>query len=166
MQQTFDNLIANTKVTIQGTHWAALINAWGCSGRDLDKALEVFNSIESHPRSGRSALPDAVCYEALFNVLVAHNRTDLFSVYTQQLAARGVHMTAYIANLLIKGYAASGDMEAARSVFESLIDPPEGVAAPNNHASAEVDASTRVSPYEPVYREVRSSHFHIILNGN
>ncbi|KAK7696450.1 hypothetical protein QCA50_001107 [Cerrena zonata] len=153
MQQTFDELVANTRVAMQGTHWAALINAWGCSGRDLTKALEIFNAIESHPRSRRTALPDAVCYEALFNVLVSHNRTDLFPLYTEQLAVRGVHMTAYIANLLIKGYAASGNMDSARALFEGLVDPPQGVAAPNNHASGEQDNAQRVSPYEPVYRE-------------
>lgn len=153
MQGTFDELI-NSKITMQGTHWAALINAWGCSGRDLNKALEIFDSIESHPRSRREVLPDAVCFEALFNVLVEHKRTDLFLTYLEKLHSRRIHMTAYIANLLIKGYAASGDMDAARVVFEGLVDPPQGVAALNNHASAEQDGVTRVPPDAPVYREV------------
>jgi len=64
-----------------------------------------------------------------------------------------VHMTAYIANLLIRGYAAVGDIEQARIVFESLADPPVGVAAPNNHASHDTSGTQRISPNELVYRE-------------
>jgi len=62
-------------------------------------------------------------------------------------------MTAYIANFVIKGYAALGDMERAREVFESLEDPPTGVAAAHNHASHEGESSTPVDPNLPVYRE-------------
>lgn len=154
MQSTFDRLVADKRVPVLGTHWAALINAYGVAGKDLSKALTVFTSIEHHPRSVGSALPDAVCFEAWLNVIVSLQRWELFEHFKQQLQDRGVHMTAYIANLLIKGYAAAGRMDAARSVFEGLVDPPEGVAAPNNHASSEQNGASPVSPYEPVYREV------------
>lgn len=67
-------------------------------------------------------------------------------------------MTAYIANFLIKGYAVMDDLEEARRVFESLVDPPQGMAAPNNHvphaASSEVPASA------PVFREVNTRFIH------
>ncbi|CAL1701965.1 unnamed protein product [Somion occarium] len=154
MQSTFNELVANTRVPVLGTHWAALINAWGCAGKNLDKAIETFQAIATHPRTQNAALPDAVCFEALLNVLVTLHRNDLLADYRQQLVERGIHMTAYIANLLIKGYAAAGDMEEARRVFESLVDPPEGVAAPNNHAPLDQQGSPiAVSPNDPVYRE-------------
>jgi pentatricopeptide repeat protein len=49
------------------------------------------------------------------------------------MAEAGVHMTAYIANLLIKGYATAGHLERARGVFDSMVDPPVGLAAVHNH---------------------------------
>ncbi|KAH9986804.1 hypothetical protein BJV77DRAFT_51556 [Russula vinacea] len=62
-------------------------------------------------------------------------------------------MTAYIANLLIRGYAAAGNIDEARKVFESLVDPPVGVAAPHNHAPHDTSVARRISPDESVYRE-------------
>jgi pentatricopeptide repeat protein len=155
MEKTFSQLVKDKTVTVQGSHWAALINAHGCVGRDLDKAITVFNSIEKHPNTVASGLqlPDAVTFEALINVLVTLRRTDLVPEYLDRLRHSGVHMTAYIANLLIRGCAAAGDIEQARSVFESLADPPVGVAAPNNHAPHHVAAPPRISRNELVYRE-------------
>ena len=50
-------------------------------------------------------------------------------------------------NTLIRAHAASGNIEKAREVFESLADPSSGVAATGNHASPD-------SKDEPVvYRE-------------
>ncbi|KAI9466556.1 hypothetical protein BJY52DRAFT_1232789 [Lactarius psammicola] len=155
MEKMFSQLVKDKTVTVQGSHWAALINAHGCVGRDLDKAIAVFNSIEKHPSTITSGLhlPDAVAFEALINVLVTLRRTDLVPEYFDRLQRSGVHMTAYIANLLIRGYAAAGDIEQARLVFESLADPPVGVAAPNNHAPHDIAAPPRISHNELVYRE-------------
>ena len=79
----------------------------------------------------------------------------------------GVHMTAYIANFLIKGYANVGDMSEARKIFESLADPPFGIAAPNNHAPHYAVESTEVNVIDLVYREVWSivlSSSYFLLN--
>jgi pentatricopeptide repeat protein len=156
MEKTFTQLIKDKNVTVQGSHWAALINAYGCVGRDLDKAIEVFDAIEKHPSTLKSGarLPDAVTFEALINVLVTLRRADLIPTYLERLQRSGVHMTAYIANLLIRGYASAGDIEQARAVFESLADPPVGVAAPHNHTPHDTSAAPRIAPNEFVYREV------------
>jgi len=158
MEKTFNHLVKDKSVKLQGSHWAALINAHGCVGRDLDKAIAVFDSIEKHPSTLTSGapLPDAVAFEALINVLVTLRRTDLVPAYLERLQRSGVHMTAYIANLLIRGYAAAGDIGQARMVFESLADPPVGVAAPHNHAPHDTSVAPRISPDEFVYREVSS----------
>ncbi|KAL4075557.1 hypothetical protein J3A83DRAFT_4221169 [Scleroderma citrinum] len=156
MEETFKKVESSSEVALQGTHWSALINAYGCVRKDLDRAISTFESIAKHPSSRRNAsapLPDAVTYESLINVLVTHKRMDLVPSYLARLHATGVHMTAYIANLLIKGYAAAGDIEEARSVFESLEDPPSGVAAPNNHVPHNSASSFPVSPSGPSYRE-------------
>lgn len=155
-EETFKKIESSTEVTLQGTHWAALINAYGCVLKDLDKAISIFDSIASHPSARRNPLnplPDAVTYESLINVFVINKRMDHAVTYLAKLQASGVHMTAYIANLLIKGYAAAGNIEEARRVFESLADPPSGVAAPNNHVPYHPAASSSVPPSAPSYRE-------------
>ena len=156
MEETFKQVESSTQVILQGTHWSALINAYGCVCKDLDKAIDIFESILSHPSSQRrsTSLPDAVTYESLINVLVTHKRMDLVPGYLARLQSTGVHMTAYIANLLIKGYAAAGDIEEARRVFESLEDPPSGVAAPNNHVPHNSAPGFPIPVSGPSYREV------------
>lgn len=157
MEKVFQSLENDQHIHIQGSHWAAVINAWGCVNKDLDKAIAIFESIPSHPSTTRSStiLPDAVTFEALINAFVAHRRTDLIPRYIERLKSLGVHMTAYIANCLIKGYAAVGNLEQSRLVFESLLDPPQGVAAPNNHVPHHPSPSSPVPVTFPVYREVR-----------
>ncbi|KAL1939612.1 hypothetical protein VTO73DRAFT_9645 [Trametes versicolor] len=157
MEKTFLELVADRNVSVQGTHWAALINAWGCVQKDLDQVLSVFDSIATHSTTNpRGApMPDAVVYEALINSLVTLRRMDLAPEYLERLQASGVHMTAYIANLLIKGYASAGEIERSREIFESLQDPQEGVAAPHNHAPHQnkPHPTSPVPANAPVFRE-------------
>ncbi|KAF8960261.1 hypothetical protein BDZ97DRAFT_2038640 [Flammula alnicola] len=150
MEEVFSKLQKDTSVEITGAHFASLINAYGCVSKDLDRALSMFESMGTYPRAPK---PDAVAFEAVINVIVAHKRTDLLPVYVNKMIEAGVHMTAYIANFLIKGYANVGDMEQARAIFESLSNPPTGVAAPNNHAPHSPDMNEGVSVTAPVYRE-------------
>lgn len=162
MEAAFKRVESNPHVRLQGTHWAALINAYGCVMKDVDKAISVFESISSHPSSqrGPTPLPDAVSYESLINVLVTRKRMDLAQKYLARLQTSGVHMTAYIANLLIKGYAADGAIEQARAIFESLADPASGVAAPGNHVpheSSSAPSTPPVSRDSMSYREVSPS---------
>lgn len=67
-------------------------------------------------------------------------------------------MTAYISNLLIKGYAAAGQLERARAVFDAMADPPVGLAAVHNHPGhvgqeAGVRGEAPVPVGAPVFRE-------------
>jgi len=149
MEKVFQDLLRDRRVTVNGTHWAARINAYGCANRDLNRALQVFSEISKTT----PGLPDAVCYEALLNVLVTNHRTDLFPEYLDHMAKAGVHMTAYVANLVIKGYATANDIGKAREMFESMSDPAFGVAAPDNHASHEPSETAHSSFNSPVYRE-------------
>jgi hypothetical protein len=151
MENVFHELQDNTHVELTGAHFSSLINAYGCSAKNFDRAISVFESMQVVPRA---PIPDAVVFEAVINVIVAHKRTELLPVYIEKMNQAGVHMTAYIANFLIKGYANVGDMGRAREIFESLVDPPFGVAAPNNHAPHHVVESAEINIMEPVYREV------------
>ena len=77
MESVFKQLCDNPRVQILGQHFGSLINAYGCVQKDLDKAIEVFDSIPSYG----PALADAVVFEALINALVGHRRTDLMPEY-------------------------------------------------------------------------------------
>jgi len=156
METVFRELEANQRVPIQGSHWASVINAWGCVKKDLSRVIAIFDSIATHSSAIRSStpMPDAVTYEALVNVLVTHRRMDLVPSYIERLHASGIHLTAYIANLLIKGHAAVGDMAQARAVFESLEDPPQGMAATSNHVSHSLSPSSPTPASGPCLREV------------
>jgi hypothetical protein len=160
MDDVFRALTGDHRVAVTGVHWASLINAYGCAAKDLDRALQIFESIPDHYaglESGRrrpaERCPDALAFEALFNVLVAHRRADLLPKYTQHMRDLNVHMTAYIANTLIKGYSFA-DMDKAREVFEGLVDPPFGVAALHNHVPHR--PAPHVGANALVYREVRN----------
>lgn len=155
MEDVFSRLVTDRRLQVGGVHWASLINSYGCALKDFTKAADVFDSIEHHPATTKSGLkmPDALCYEAMFNVLVTLRRADLIPAYLARLHASGVHMTAYIANLLIKGYAGAGRLDEARQVFERLSDPPIGMAAPNNHVPHSGSGASEVSSAAPVYRE-------------
>ena len=133
----------------QGPLWASVINAWGCVGHDIQQAISLFDACR---HSSPLTSPDAVVYEAIFNAIFANDRVDLVPSYLERMAAAGVHMTAYIANVLIRGYSAAGDIVRARGIFDSLVDPPLGVAAPHNHF---IPLARRpVPPDAPVFREV------------
>jgi pentatricopeptide repeat protein len=157
MEGAFEILVNDPTVQVNGAHWASVINTWGSVYKDLDRALAVFDSIPTHPTTLRSSTPqpDAVTYEALINCLVTMKRIDLLPTYLQRLYESGIHMTAYIANFLIKGYAAAGNMDMARQIFENLHDAPIGVAAPNNHVTHDEHSEAR-SRDNLVYREVSS----------
>jgi len=156
LQATFAALVENPKLRVQSTHHATLINAYGCVLKDLALAQSVFSSVPP-------SVLDALVFEALVNVLVAHRRMDLTPGYVELMNENGIHMTAYVVNGLIKGYSAVGDIDRAREIFEGTVDPPVGVAGMHNHVGPHLNGNgedvrpkvnTDVSPLEPVYREV------------
>ncbi|SPO31779.1 uncharacterized protein UTRI_06508_B [Ustilago trichophora] len=140
MEKVFAELVANPSVSVQGTHWASLINCYGCMLNDVDRAIATFDSIASHPsnRTGKdgASLPDAVSFEALLAVFVAHHRTDLMRPHLERMKQAGIQMTAYVVNLLIRGYSmeeGEAGLNEARALFESMSEPAAGVAAVGNH---------------------------------
>lgn len=158
MEQLFQQVVNSQQIDLEGIHFASLINAYGCVVKDLDKALAAYNSIFDHPRK---PVVDSTVFEALANVCVLHRRIDLMSQIIPKMNDVGVHMTADIANVMIKGYAAMGDIESSRSLFESFVDPPQGIAASHNLAPHDPSSAPSVNLTEPVYREVGFSFFDI-----
>ncbi|KAJ3803672.1 hypothetical protein F5876DRAFT_14162, partial [Lentinula aff. lateritia] len=107
MEAVFQELTDNHRVELQGTHFATLINAYGCVAKDLNKALAAYDYVFDHPRK---PVIDALVFEAIANVCVAHRRIDLMPQFVTKMSEVGVHMTAYIVNVMIKGFAAVGDI--------------------------------------------------------
>ncbi|KAJ7574315.1 hypothetical protein C8J56DRAFT_979357 [Mycena floridula] len=131
VESVFQTIVNSPVIELQAGHFATLINAYGCIMKDLDKALQIYHTMSSYPR--------APPMEAHFT----HRRMD----------PPGVHMTAYVVNSIIRGHALTGALEEARELFETLVDPPTGVAASHNHASHDPTTAVPVNPMEPVYRE-------------
>lgn len=170
VDDVFARLVNDRNVQVTGVHWASLINAYGTVQKDVDRAIEIFDSIASHPSTAQGAgpasatppLPDVICYEALFNALLANDRVDLIDKYREQMQQHFVRPTACesqrvasstaaddrlacqsnadVYNTLIRAHAASGDIAKAREVFEGLSDPSSGVAATGNHAQGQGEA--------------------------
>ncbi|BGP39210.1 hypothetical protein JCM10450v2_003165 [Rhodotorula kratochvilovae] len=135
-QRIFTQLCQHRGVSVSGAHWASLITAYGINARQLDRAIAIFDSIAAHPtsrRAGAAPQPDAVVYEALLNVLIAHERADLCDQYLDEMRRRGVRMTAYVGNTLIKGYTQQGLYDRARAIFLAMAEPAAGVASAGNH---------------------------------
>ncbi|GAA5828478.1 hypothetical protein JCM5353_007004, partial [Sporobolomyces roseus] len=163
MQQVFAELVSARGVTVTGAHWASMIHAYGTVAKDLDRAIAIFDSIAHHPSTRRNPngpLPDAVVYEALLNALLANDKPEMCEKYLEEMRNKGVRMTAYVANSLIKGYGAQNNFAAARAVFLAMQDPPVGVASLGNHPidrhpkhHHQTGTSTQMPMDAPVYRE-------------
>jgi hypothetical protein len=104
MQRIFDNLCKDQRVDVQGTHWASLIHAYGNVAGQPEKAIEIFESIPTHPAT-RSKDIEPVCWEAILNVLASAKMTDRMEEYVWRMQQQHVRPTAYINNMLIRGYA-------------------------------------------------------------
>lgn len=161
MERTFADLCSDRSVRVQGTHWASLITAYGISSGDVDKALEVFEVIPTHPTTSTSTsrqtpMDEPVVWEAVLNVLATRGTVDQMESMRSRMTQSGVRPTAYVYNVLISGYARHGRIEAAREVFESMGDTYQGVSAPNNHPTLHTSGGhlkPSSSAGEGVYRE-------------
>ncbi len=160
MQVVFSNLCSDRKVPVQGTHWASVIYAYGRSAGNVDKAIEVFESIASHPSTPRGKEVEPVCWEAILSVLAQHKSIEKLDEYAERIKTQHVKATAYVNNMLIKGYSGAGEIEKARKVFESMADSLSGVAAPNNHptllTSSGLAKPTTTATTNLVFREPSS----------
>ena len=97
-------------------HYASMIHAQGCVQHDLAAARQTFDSVLAN----RRIRPQPCLYQALFESMVANNRVADTAEIVEDMKKRNVEMTAYIANTLISGWAAAGDVSKARTVYDSI----------------------------------------------
>jgi pentatricopeptide repeat protein len=126
MQQVFENLCNDSRVAVAGTHWASMIHAAGISAGDAKKACEIFDSIATHRSSQYLKTIEPVCWEALMHVLAEHKMIDEMDAYRGKMTEQDAKPTAYVNNMLIKGYANVGLIEKSRAIFESMSDSGTG----------------------------------------
>ncbi|CAI7578677.1 unnamed protein product [Penicillium crustosum] len=97
-------------------HYASLVHAKGCVLHDLDGARKVFDAVVSD----RRVRLQPCLYQALFESMVANHRVADTEEVVQNMLTRKVEMTAYIANTLIHGWAAEGNVSKAKAIYDSI----------------------------------------------
>lgn len=100
----------------EAVHYASLIHAKGCVLHDMEGARKTFDEVMANP----FVRPQPCIYQALFEAMVANHQVKPTGDLLKDMAARNVEMTPYIANTLIHGWAAEGNIANARSVFEGI----------------------------------------------
>lgn len=126
MQTVFNNLCKDTSVSVTGTHWASMIHATGNVAGNAQEAIDMFESIPTHPSNKKGGPIEPVCWEALMSVLAQHKMVAEMESYRAKMKEQGIKSTAYVYNMLIKGFANNGQIEDARAVFESMGDGEMG----------------------------------------
>ncbi|KAJ5563300.1 hypothetical protein N7535_008464 [Penicillium sp. DV-2018c] len=97
-------------------HYASLIHAKGCVLHDLEGARKIFDTV----LADRRVRLQPCLYQALFESMVANRRVADTEEAVQNMHARNVEMTAYIANTLIHGWAAEGNVSKAKAIYDSI----------------------------------------------
>ena len=157
--RVFNELVADRRTPVSGTHWASMITAHGLYASDPERAMKIFDSIATHPTATIDLQAEPVVWEAILSVAAQKSTVSELERLHQQMVSTGARATAYVYNVLISGYARAGQIVNARSIFNTMGDSISGVAAPNNHpqlltSSGHVKPSTITdTPTIVVYRE-------------
>jgi pentatricopeptide repeat protein len=103
----------------EAVHYAALLHAKGCAARDWEGARAAFDAAV---RDGGAAVARQPClYQALLESAAACGRMEAEAqAVLDGMRARGVPVTAYVANALIAGWAGEGRVDRARSAYDAL----------------------------------------------
>jgi pentatricopeptide repeat protein len=100
----------------EAVHYASLIHAKGCVLHDMAGARQVFDSVIA--KCEVRAQP--CLYQALFEAMVANHHVASTTEVVKDMENRGIGMTPYIANTLIHGWAAEGNISKARAIYDSI----------------------------------------------
>ncbi|KAH7388871.1 hypothetical protein BKA66DRAFT_414948 [Pyrenochaeta sp. MPI-SDFR-AT-0127] len=100
----------------EAVHYSSLIHAKGCVMHDMEGARRLFDTVLADSR----IRPQACLYQALFESMVANHQIADTEPILQDMRARGVEMTPYIANSLIHGWALANNIGKAKAIYESV----------------------------------------------
>ncbi|KAK3051910.1 hypothetical protein LTR09_006864 [Extremus antarcticus] len=100
----------------EAVHYASLIHAKGCVLHDLPAARALFDSVIADGK----VRPQPCLYQALFESLNANHMVAQSEALLQDMTARGVDFTPYIANALIHGWTLEKNVEKAKVAFDHV----------------------------------------------
>lgn len=100
----------------EAIHYASLIHAKGCALHDMAGARQIFDKV----LATEEIRPQACLYQALFESMVANHCVKETEEVLEDMSARRVEMTPYIANTLIHGWAMAKNIAKSKAVYESV----------------------------------------------
>lgn len=100
----------------EAVHYASLIHAKGCALHDMAGARQIFDNV----LTAKEIRPQACLYQALFESMVANHCVKETEEVLEDMSARKVEMTPYIANTLIHGWAMAKNIAKSKAVYESV----------------------------------------------
>ena len=98
-----------------GKHFSDIIHAKGCVLHDMAGARKAFDDVLA---SGLR--PEACLYQALIEAMVANHCVADTEEVVSSMRSRGVGMTPYIANNLIRGWAHENNVGKAEAIYNAL----------------------------------------------
>lgn len=100
----------------EAVHYASLIHAKGCALHDMAGARQVFDEVLSKGE----VRPQACLYQALFESMVANHCIAETEEILENMSAKRVEVTPYIANTLIHGWALVKNIAKSKAIYESV----------------------------------------------
>lgn len=116
----------NTAITTK--HYASLIFARGVCMKNEQAALDFYKALINSAQ----VRPDKHIFQALLESYVVNNKVRSASVVLKDMVTFGVDLDAYMANILIRGWAPV-NLEKARGLFDHVLQ--EGIAEPSSFES-------------------------------
>ncbi|RCI04987.1 hypothetical protein CU098_008874 [Rhizopus stolonifer] len=110
------------------SHYATLINSYGCLHRDVQSALAVYKEMQ---KAGVKA--SETVYQALLNTYIDNNDMKSAEQLYQDMLKEGTKSSSYIENLFIAGYGAQGRLDKAQQVFDKMSDHDELSREPSTY---------------------------------
>lgn len=100
----------------EAIHFASLIHAKGCALHDMAGARQVFDEVLAKGE----VRPQACLYQALFESMVANHCITETEEVLEDMSAKRIEMTPYIANTLIHGWALVKNIAKSKAIYESV----------------------------------------------
>lgn len=105
-----------TGIAPQAVHYASLIHAKGCVLHDMPGARALFDAVIAEGKI--NSLP--CMYQALFESLNANHQVVDSEALLQDMLARRIEVTPYIANALIHGWTLEQNIGKAKEAFDRV----------------------------------------------
>ncbi|KAI9798050.1 MAG: hypothetical protein M1835_005054 [Candelina submexicana] len=100
----------------EAVHYSSLIHAKGCVMHDMEGARQTFDEV----LADTTVRPQACLYQALFEAMVANHRVCDTEAVLNDMSAKRIEMTPYIANTLIHGWALEKTISKSKAVYDVI----------------------------------------------